>query len=444
MTTGRLASLFRGQGLGIRALRGASLTMLGFGGMQAIRLASNLILTRLLFPDVFGIMALVMVIIQGVNNFSDVGITPAILQSRRGDDPRFLDTAFTMQAIRGLGLWIACCALALPVAQFYGVPELAWYLPVAGFTAVIHGLLPTRIETANRHLQLGRLTLVELATALVSTAISVGLAAAMGTAWALVIGLVLGAFVKLAMTWQLLPGTPNRFHWDRAAAAELIRFGKWIFPSTIVGFAIAQGDKAILGKYLTLEQLGIYNIAFFLASFPLSLGIAVMSRVMIPVYRGAAEAEDPRAAARRVRRVRAVLTGGLLLMVLVMALLGPTLVNLLYDDRYAGAGQILRAIACATIPALIGLSYDQSALSAGDTRGFFWLALLRAVLFLGLFLTGVHYAGIPGALAGQALATVLAYPMLAHIARRHGFWDPLHDAGFAILGLAMALALLLG
>ena len=93
------------------------------------------------------------------------------------------------------------------------------------------------------------------------------------------------------LTWQLLPGTPNRFHWDREAAAELIRFGKWIFPSTIVGFAIAPGDKAILGKYLTLEQPGIYNIAFFLASFPLSLGIAVMSRVMIPVYRGASGAE---------------------------------------------------------------------------------------------------------------------------------------------------------
>lgn len=443
MVTARLSALARSQGAVGRALRGASLTMLGFGGTQAIRLGSNLILTRLLFPEVFGVMALIMVIIQGLNNFSDVGITPAILQSRRGDDPQFLNTAFSMQAIRGLVLWIACCLLAQPVALFYGVPELLWFLPVAGLTAVINGLLPTRIETANRHLQLGRLTVLELVVAVITTAISVGLAALMGTAWALVIGLVLGALTKLAMTWALLPGAPNRFAWEPEAAAELISFGKWIFPSTIVGFAIAQGDKAILGKYLTLEQLGIYNIAFFLASFPLSLGIAVMSRVMIPVYRTASEAADPGAARRKVRRVRAMLTGTLMATVLLMALLGPALVDLLYDDRYAAAGLVVQAIACATIPAVIGLSYDQSALSAGDTRGFFWLALVRAVLFLSLFLVGVHYAGIPGALAGQALGTVLAYPVLARLAWRHGAWDPLHDAGFAALGLIMAAALLL-
>ena len=138
----------QGQSLLHRAARGSAWTIIGVFGSQGIRLVSNLVLTRLLFPEVFGVMALVMVMMQGLNNFSDVGITPAVLQSKRGDDPDFLNTAFTLQAIRGVALWLACCALAWPAAQFYNVPELALYLPVAGFTSVIWGLQTTRIEEA--------------------------------------------------------------------------------------------------------------------------------------------------------------------------------------------------------------------------------------------------------------------------------------------------------
>jgi O-antigen/teichoic acid export membrane protein len=436
-----MGSLIRGQGLAQKALRGSALTMLSFGGMQAIRLASNLILTRLLYPEVFGLMTLIMVIIQGLNNFSDVGITPAILQSKRGDDRTFLDTAFTMQAIRGVILWLGCCILAVPAARFYAVPELMWFLPVAGTTAMIYGLLPTKIETANRHMQMGRLTLVELATAAMTTLITIILAAMLGSAWALVIGLILGSVVKVLMVRYWMPGPPNRFHWDRDCAAELIRFGKWIMPSTVVGFVISQGDKAVLARLLTLTHLGIYNIAYFLASFPQMLGTAVISRMMIPIYRSAAEDPSPRQL-RRVRQVRAVLTGTLMLLLAVLAVMGDDLVQLLYDDRYAEAGPLVTLIALASIPALIGLSYDQAALAGGDSRGFFWVTLVRAVLFLGLFTLGALEAGIPGALAGQALAATLAYPMLVRIARKHGVWDPWHDLGFAIFGALLAFALL--
>ena len=438
----RIGALTGGEGLAQRAFRGSALTVIGFGTMQAIRLGSNLILTRLLFPEVFGLMTLIMVIIQGLNNFSDVGIAPAIMQSRRGDEPRFLDTAFTLQVMRGVALWLGCCVLAWPAARFYDIPELVWFLPVAGLTAVIHGLQTTRVETANRHLRIARLTLVEIIGAAASVAVTIVLAAAMRSAWALVIGLVLGAVIKVTLAARMLPGHANRLHWDRTAVAELVAFGKWIFPSTVVGFAISQGDKAILGKYLTLRELGIYNIAFFFASFPLMLGQAVTGKIMIPVYRHAADTPAPERRAQ-LRRVRLGLTGGFLALLLVLAAFGPQLVGLLYDARYAQAGPMVTMIACATIPALLTLTYDHAALAAGDSRGFFWVTLARAVLFLALFLAGVRAGGIAGALAGQALAGVLCWPLIVRLARRHGVWDPAHDVLAAAGGIAVAALLLL-
>lgn len=427
----------RGQSLLQRALRGSALTMIGFGGQQFIRLVSNLILTRLLFPEVFGLMALIMVIIQGLNNFSDMGITPAILQSRRGTDRDFLDTAFTMQAIRGVLLWLGCCVLAVPAARFYEAPELVWYLPLAGFTAVFGGVTTTKVESVNRELALGRLTLLELLAGFLSMLITIALAVAIGSALALVLGMVLGAVLRPVLAEWMLPGARNRLRWDPTAVAELFRFGRWIFPSTIVGFAISQGDRAILGKYLSLEQLGIYNIAYFLASFPLLLASAVIWRIIIPVYRELPP-DQSRANFLRLRKLRMALTGSFVGLIAVAAMFGPWLVGVLYDARYADAGRLVPMIALATLPQVVLLGYDQVALAAGNSRVFFLVTATRAVLFVALFWLGVHIAGIGGGLAGQATATLLAYPAIIAVARRFGAWDPLHDGIFAALGLALA------
>ncbi len=149
-----LLAHFRGASLSARVLRSSMLTVGSFGYAQAMRLGTNLILTRLLFPEAFGMMSLVGVVLMGLAQFSDVGTTPAILSSKRGDDPSFLDTAWTIQALRGIALWLVACLLAWPVSIAYGEPMLAQLLPVAALTLVISGFRPTRMDTANRHLML--------------------------------------------------------------------------------------------------------------------------------------------------------------------------------------------------------------------------------------------------------------------------------------------------
>jgi O-antigen/teichoic acid export membrane protein len=432
-----LLSAVTGDRLAARVMRSSVWILFGYGASQAIRLGANLILTRLLFPEAFGMMALVMVLMTGLVMFSDVGIGPSIMQSKRGDDPDFLDTAWTIQILRGIGLWLACWALAAPVARFYGEPMLADLLPVAGLSLLIGGFNPTRLETANRHLMIGRVTLIDLCTQVVSIGAMVLLAWWLRSEWALVIGIVFGAALKLAFLWALLPGTPNRLLWDRDASRELIRFGKWIFLSTVCGFLVAQGDKAILGKYVSLSSLGIYNVGYFLASFPLFLGGALAGRILIPLYRELPPGAGPENYLK-IRKMRLALTGAILTLVLAMAFVGVPLIGFLYDPRFAAAGAILVALSCALIPQIIVLTYDQAALAAGDSRNFFYLMAVRATAHLACLLIGVETAGLMGAVAGQGLALVLTYPMIVWLARRHGAWDPLHDASYGLLGAVLA------
>jgi O-antigen/teichoic acid export membrane protein len=436
--TATLARMRNNGGLMYRAVLSSAFTVAGFGTTQAIRLASNLILTRLLFPEAFGMMALVTVFIVGLAMFSDVGTGASIMQSKRGDDPVFLDTAWTIQIIRGLSLWCAALVLAWPVSVFYGEPGLIWYLPVAALSLVVTGFQSTRLQTAHRHLQAGRVTLIEIATQTVGVVAAVLLALWLHSVWALIFSGIIASITNLILIKLSLPGHPNRIRWDPTAAKELIHFGKWIFLATVCGFIFVQADKIIIGHYLSLAEFGLYNISVFLATFPFSLGGAVFGRLLIPVYRQSPPLASMENRAR-VRKMRMGALGALTVLVAMLAFGGAWLVELMYDDRYHDAAGIVVLIAILQMPTLIMLSCDQAALAAGDSRRYAGFTLARAVLMVTFLLIGLEWGGLEGAIIGQGLAGLAAYPMLVWLLRPHGAWDPVTDAVFMAIGVVICI-----
>lgn len=436
MTT-LLRRYLSGEGLMQRAARSSAITVLGFGAGQFMRLASNLILTRLLFPEAFGMMALISVFIMGLAMFSDVGVGPAIMSSKRGDDQDFLDTAWTIQIIRGVSLFIAACLLTYPVAIFYDEPMLLYFLPVASIALVIDGFKPTRVETQNRHLRAGLLTAIDMATQFIGVVTAVALAWWLQSVWALILSNLIAVSAQLLMLNLGLPGQSNRLRWEKPAAHELINFGKWIFLSTLCGFLIGQADKVILAKYLDFGVLGVYNIGYFLASFPFLLGGVLMRRLLIPVYRESAPKES-RENFNRVRKMRAAVTLALTLPIAILAFGGVWLVEIMYDDRYLDAGAVVVLFAATQMPALIILTCDQAALASGDSGRFFVLTLARSVLIVVGLLIGLELLGLTGAILGLAAANLAAYPVLAWLNHPHKAWDPLLDAACLALGAALA------
>jgi O-antigen/teichoic acid export membrane protein len=420
-----------------RAARGSAWTAMSFVAAQGFRLISNLILTRLLFPEAFGIMALVTMLLVGLTLFSDMGVGPAIMQSKRGDDPDFLNTAWTVQILRGAGLWLAACALAYPAAIFYNQPMIAQLLPVASLSLLLAGFEPTRVDTAYRHLLLGRLTALDLIATLSGIALMLVFAAITRSVWALAFGGVATGVMRLTLLWLFMPGLGNRLRWEKAAGHELLHFGFWIFLSSVCGFLVSQGDRAVFGKYLSIEGLGVYNIGAFLAMFPIMLGSSVTARVLIPIYREHPE-NDP-AAAKRLERIRFFVTGGLIAVLGFLALTGPLIVNLLYDARYHSAGGVMVAICAVQMIVVVFLTYDQAALAQGDSRGFFVVSAAKATLQTLGFLVGAHFMGLAGAMLGQAIGMLIYVPIIARLAWRHRVWDARHDLVYLAIACSFGL-----
>ncbi|WP_417586790.1 oligosaccharide flippase family protein [Pararhodobacter oceanensis] len=423
-------------GLMRRIMRSSAFTIVGFGTQQVIRFGSNLILARLLFPEAFGTMALVTVLLVGLTMLSDLGIQPAIQSSKHGDEPDFLNTAWTLNMIRAVVLFLSACALAWPMAWFYGEPLLMQLIPVAAISMLLLALSPTRAEVASRHMALGRVTLMEVSAQVISVTAMLVLAWLTGSIWALIAGNLVAAGARASLAWIMLPGISNRLHLDRVSARELIRYGRWIFFSTMAGFIVLQSDKLILGHFLTMEQLGLYNIGFFLAGFPLMLGQLLVQRLMIPIYR----ASPPSASAEnfaRLRRIRFLLSAMLFAGVIPLALGGLWIVDFLYDARYYSSGAVTTLVSVALLPQMLGLTYDQVALASGDSRGFFLLNACRAVLLVTLLLTLVPMLGVPGAPLAMAATALLSYPLQLRLARKYGAWDGLHDGVMALAALVL-------
>ena len=249
-----------------RALRASIWSILEYGSNMGLRVVSSLVLTRLLLPAYFGEMTLVMTMIVGVNLLSDIGLAPSVIQSPRGDDPLFLNTAWTIQVGRGLVLWLIAIAISWPVAAFYHDPKLRMLLPVLALGTLISSFNSTGLLTLSRHMGVRRLFAIDGSTAVLNVLlVSIAWAYFKPSVWAIVGGQLVSTSFRLCLSHisSVTPGIRNSFAWDRESVSNIIHFGKWIMVGTAFFFFASQADRLVLGRLISLTLLGIYGLAYF-------------------------------------------------------------------------------------------------------------------------------------------------------------------------------------
>ncbi|MEZ6187593.1 MAG: oligosaccharide flippase family protein [Planctomycetota bacterium] len=421
-----------------RAFSSGLITIVGFGGEQVLRFGANLILTRLLVPEAFGLMMIVNTVMVALILFSDLGIRPAIIQNER-DDPGFLNTAWTMQVGRGVVLWVVACAAAYPLAWFYAEPMLTYLLPVTGLVAIADGFSSTRLHTLNRNLLLGRLVALKVGTYLVSAACMIGYALVYPTVWSLVIGSVVGRALSALLSHIVIPGIKNRLHWEWVAARALFNFGRWIFFSTICTFIASHSSRLIMGKVLSDDERGVFSIAFFLA-FAGSDAVGQLGmRVLFPLYARLKE-QDAATLQAKVFQVRTKLLAVALPPVCMVAAWGPDLLRFFYDQRYAEGEWMIRILAPGALVEVVLATSIPVMLATGDSLRHMLSMLARSIcLIVGMIVLG-HYHGPPGLLTALIFAPLFAYPVLAYGVDRHGVWQPKLD----LLAFSCAVGLTYG
>jgi len=428
-----------GRSLESRARRGTVVSFGGQLGTQVLRLGSNLVLTRLLAPEAFGLMAIVNLVMLGLQQISHVGIQPALVRHPQGDEPRFLDTAFSMQALRGAMICAVAVALSLPAARFYGEPKLAPLLAVASLGALITGLFSTKLMREIRRLAVTGPTLIDLAGQLSAVVATITFAWWRRDVWALVFGGMTGSLVRLALTHLALPGPRNRFRWDREVAREIMSFGRWILLSTLFGFLALRLDVAILGKLLPMQLLGVYSVAIILPGIVRDVTVQVIQAVLMPALSETHRQGDGSLALGLARGRETTLPLGVVAVV-GAALAAPAFFYVLYDPRYHEAGWMAQLSMIALWFTYLHETSGRALLVVGDARTWALASAVKALATAAGCALGFWLHGVTGLLLGLGAAALCGYAVVAFALAERDLPVLAADLRYSVLAAALGAA----
>jgi len=353
----------------------------------------------------------------------------------------FLDTAWTVQIVRGFVVWglVVLVALGLVVARgrgllaegtVYAAPILPWVLVASALGVVIAGFQSTRVALAERGLNQRKLIQIELVSQITALACMVALGAATHSIWALVAGQLVSGLVGVALGHRVLPGHPARLAWDRSSLAEIVGFGKWVFVSSFVGVFALNADRLVLGGVLTPALLGQLAIAVALVGAVQGVFGRIYTTIAMPVL-----SETARLQRSRLKevfyRIRVPTDLALLFCAGLLAGAGSLVVRLLYDQRYLDAGWMLQILAVSLVWVRYGASQELY-LALGQPRYVAFLNFARfASVFPALFL-GLALGGAKGAIWGFALYPVVIAAMTYRFNARLGLNDFRRDLGVLV------------
>ncbi len=400
-----------------RVLRGSALTLFGFGFSRALRLGNHLILAWLLAPEIFGLMALVKVFMQGLGMFTDIGIGPSIIQSKRGHDITFLNTAWSIQVLRGAGLWLITCILAWPFSLFYGkndpaASQLVYLLPVSGLSVLIGGFKHPVMYTLEKELKIGKITIIQIVSQLVSLATIIIWALIKPSIWALIAGSIVSAFFNVIISHTIIAKHRVRFQIEKEFLGEIISFGRWIMLSTAFTFLSNNMDKLILGKVLSLKELGIYGIATTLTKMALDIATRLGSSIMYPVY-SKFQDDTKKLMSIALKSRDIVLWIGFTVSV-AMAVGSPLFFQTLWDVRYQYAGVLAQWMIILMWTRILLYTMSRIPLSLGNSKSLF---ISNVIQTMGIFIAaGIYqFAGLPGFIVGLAIGPIAAHVYLTMI-----------------------------
>lgn len=418
--------------LGRRALfAGLWAILTGFAG-TGLRFGSSLIMTRLLVPEAFGILALAIVLSVVIALLSDIGLRQYVIAKDDGNRPEVLGVILSLSALRGLVIAIVTAMVAGVIVllarvgvfmpdSVYAHPDMPVVLALMGATAIVLGFKSPNMLLLDRNLDLRKIGLIELATQFVTTVASIVLAYYWRNVYSMIAGIIVGSFATVILSIVWVEGPRYQFLWDRKIAGELIRFGRWILLSTLA-FVLAQNaDRLLLGNWISAAELGLYAVALNLLTSVEQLMSRPFTAVALPAFSEVVRRNDGsmRAIYFRTRLpldLAAVTAAGLLFAT------GQFLVDVLYDPRYQAAGRTLQILSFGLIFTRYNIAVAvHNAMMEPQVQS--WTNLTKLISIVVLIPIGQAIAGFEGAIFAIALHMAPAMLLTWWHNRRHGLVD---------------------
>jgi O-antigen/teichoic acid export membrane protein len=315
---------------------------------------------------------------------------------------------------------------------------------VAGLGIAVRGFTPTRVHTLNRKVLLGRLTVLDLSGLTTTIGLMILGAWIYRSVWALLIGSLAGDVVRVALSYRILPGHKHRLLIDKESVREIVHVGRWIVVSTSLTYAVGYLDRMVIGRMLSIRELGIYAIAFQIVQGMMGFGSALSGRVLFPILAETLR-ERPALLRQRLRRARLMWILPTVAGLLVLCFAGGWFVRLVYKPNYYDAGWMLRILAAGSVATVINQSAGVVWPTLGEFRTIVVVMVAQIAISLACMFLGFALYGTVGFVVGVASVGILLYPLQSILIARRKLWQPEVDLPvLALAALIVAISALVG
>ena len=379
-------------------------TTASFAAQAGIRLVSSLVLTRILRPQAYGIITILISVLFVVANIVDTNVVLFIVRDKNGEEPRYLNTAWTLRFGRSLlsALGLFVCAPIIST-RIYDLPSLT--LPLRVFSAwfVIDAFESMSFPLAIRRKQARLQMYSELGALLVSSSFSIAYCYFFPTFWGMALAILLNRLVMTVLSYRFYPDKRPRFQVDWTAAREVLAYSRFTIPSSILTLATNQFDKIIFLRLFDLRLMGVYGLASNLAGSVDALISKISQAVLYPRcaqnYRA-----DPNTLAIKYYTENTKIFASIIGIPALVCGGGRLLIALLYDPRYAQAGIVLQALMVRSVLLSLASPAEDLLISTGAYHVILTANVMRTAWIVGGSLGGYYLFGFQGFIYGFALS----------------------------------------
>jgi lipopolysaccharide exporter len=407
--------VFLGEGLRAKAARGGAWLGSGSFAEQISRFARNMLLARLLAPNAFGTMAIVLSSQALISSFTDVGVWPAVIQNPRGGEERYLNAAWWFGMCRALFIYALIFSVAPWISGFYSNADLSKLLRVALISIVLDGMLSPRAKLAQKEMKFSRWALITNGGAICGVILTIVLSFVLRDVWALAIGYCAENAFRCLLSYILCPGLPS-LKWDMHAFHDLMNFSRGMVGLSFFNLIFARSDIFVLGKLYSPAALGLYTMAVFLVQAPSGFIVNMLSTALLPAFSHVQGDKD------RVNRMMSEVTSWVILLglpaVAMIWFCGPSLLTITYGSRYAASSG---ALALAAGVALLNTLNSQVTIlfyAAGRPSLHRRAVAASAIVMMIAIYPACKYMGLVGGQIAALLAISTSYFLQIMRARR--------------------------
>lgn len=372
---------------------------------QVSQLLTTVFLVRLLLPQDFGLVAMVVVFSGFASLFGDM-FGPALVQ-RQEIEERHYCSVFWLNVAFGVALAGILAGASPLIAKFYREPRLIPVVLLIGLCFPISSLGLVQKAILTRQMNFRALGLIDFSSVTVSGIIAIILAWRGFGVWSLVCQILCMTIFEVVGLWWFCSWRPRIF-FNRAAIRELFRFSSHLTGFTAINYWYRSGDNLLVGKFFGSATLGIYSRAYNLMLLPLTQITYVVSKVMFPAL---SRLQDDKARVRSIYlrsiAIIALVTFPLMLGLLVVA---DHFVLAVYGNVWANVIPILRIFCILGMVQSVSSTAGWIYQSQGRTDWMFWWGIICTVLYIGAMILGVHLGSAMAVAACLAAMGILLTP----------------------------------